>query len=388
MLINTGVPYYPRENGTVVSTTQGIEGFSSLSTLSVSSYVVQSIVATGSSDVFTSTHPSSTMEVSSLTATSTKTIDSISLPSASHDVHPNNIVAFAAPDPVTTLKMITIPIPMITTAAPVIESGVHNYLSANSHSLKPEYKQTQSPLPTTISHPTSIPHPEDFHNATNFGHVSAICGQRCEVSSLAMLIILCFMVPALLFLIRYYIRHRNDLKHPFIVPYAPKVYTRRDRAAAVMNKRATLSERSSKFLSSYFSWVPGIDPVPKTRSRRSEIPEFEGVRMDDLLAQRYGVSDVPATSHPIIKPLPEHGQDLNMPTRMQFRPRSDSETTSEADIPKMRGALHRVSSRYPVFASREPVFAPRDQGLQRGMGMGSADDYCPRFPGKAGKLLG
>ncbi|KAF8243771.1 hypothetical protein K440DRAFT_34281 [Wilcoxina mikolae CBS 423.85] len=29
-----------------------------------------------------------------------------------------------------------------------------------------------------------------------------------------------------------YIRHRNDLKRPFISPYAPKVYTCRDRAAS------------------------------------------------------------------------------------------------------------------------------------------------------------
>ncbi|KAF8534780.1 hypothetical protein BDD12DRAFT_809095 [Trichophaea hybrida] len=373
MLINAGIPYYPQENGTVVSITQGIE----------------SIAAIGSSDAFTSTHASSTIEVSSLTATSVK-IDSTALPSVSHDIHPevttNGIVAFAVPNPLTTLKMITIPIPVITTAAPVIESGVHNYLTANSHTLKHEF--TQSPFPTIISHPTSIPHPEDFHNATNFGHVSAICGQRCEAASLAMLIIICFMVPALLFLIRYYIRHRNDLKRPVISPYGPKVYTRKDRTAAIMNKRATLSQRSSKFLSSYFSWLPCIDPVPKSQSRRSEIPEFEGVHMDDLLAQRYGVSDAPATSHPIIKPLPEHGQDLNIPTRIHFRPRSDSETTSEADIPKMCSALHRVSSRYPVFASREPVFAPRDQRPQRVMGMGSADDYCPRFPGKAGRLLG
>ncbi|KAF8244567.1 hypothetical protein K440DRAFT_10561 [Wilcoxina mikolae CBS 423.85] len=43
--------------------------------------------------------------------------------------------------------------------------------------------------------PTSIPQPEDFHNGTTFGDVSAICGKRCEVASATMVGILCFMVP-------------------------------------------------------------------------------------------------------------------------------------------------------------------------------------------------
>jgi len=133
-------------------------------------------------------------------------------------------------------------------------------------------------------------------------------------------------------------------------------------------------------------------PLPNRQHHRSTIPEFPGVPLDTLLQQRYGDSAISiraSSDRAHIQPLPSHGQDVTMPSPVAFtnpiRPRMRSDSNSTECTAKMSGALNRVETvnrmegRYPVAVSSE---------YDRRCAMGSVDDYCPRFTGKAGRLLG